>query len=360
MSKCDTWCHAERSPEGGMSELRQNIATKEWVIVEPDRLKGKTLQETLNPLQDELPRHDDRCPFCPGNEDRFDNVEIDSLPHPDPTNDAGSRWLAQVLENKYKIFEEDPSQPAGPVEFDSDGFHRHLHGYGSHDLVIESPVHNETFATMATSEVAAVLELYLRRFRALDGAGNLLTVIFKNHGSRSGASQSHPHTQVVGMRVVPNYIRFLLEEARRYFDSHGVCVYCKMLDHELEAQNRIVWANDRFVSFVPFAAGVPYEVMLLSRRHAAHFGGLTGEEIEDFADCLRATMRKLYFGLSNPDYNIVVKNAPYRQGHVPFFHWHVQIAPSLRSPGGFELGARVNVNVVSPEDAAEHLRSVQL
>ena len=343
-----------------MSELRQNIATKEWVIIEPARLKGGKLQESLNPLQEGLASHDEGCPFCPANEGRFGNVELDFVPPIDPTSTAGSRWQAQALENKYKIFQEDPSRPAGPVEFDTDGFNRRLHGYGDHELIIESPEHNQTLGTMTSAEISAVIQLYQRRFRALDGAGNLLAVIFKNHGPRSGASQLHPHSQIVGMRVVPNYIRFLLEEARRYFDSHGVCVYCKMLKHELESGRRVVWSNEHFVSFVPYAANVPYEVALLPRRHVAHFGDLGGEEIDAFAECLGATMRKLYLGLSNPDYNIVLKNAPYRQAQVPFFHWHVQIAPSLRAPGGFELGARVNVNVVPPEDAAEHLKTVEL
>lgn len=342
-----------------MSELRQNITTSEWVVIAPERLKDGPLQATLNSAQDDLPLHDDRCPFCPANQERFDNLEIDSIPHHDPDNLIGSPWIAQCVENKYKVFEEDPDHRGGPVEFETDGIYRRLEGHGSHELVIESPVHNETLATMPRAAIAAVLELYLLRFRALDSAGNLLTVIFKNHGRRSGASQPHPHSQVVGMRVVPNYIRFLLEEARRYFDSNGVCVYCKVLRHELADGRRVVWENDRFVCFVPYAAAVPYEMHILPRKHAAHFGKLGGEEIAALADCLRASMRKLYLGLSNPDFNLVVKNAPYAQGKVPSYHWHIQVVPCLRSPGGFELGARVNVNVVAPEAAAEHLRRVQ-
>ncbi len=42
-----------------MSELRQNLATREWVIMAPERLKGRALQKELNPLLDTHPDYAD-------------------------------------------------------------------------------------------------------------------------------------------------------------------------------------------------------------------------------------------------------------------------------------------------------------
>ena len=52
-----------------MSELRQDITTKEWVILAPER--GKRPQrhpKKKSRTTDEIPNWDSTCPFCPGND----------------------------------------------------------------------------------------------------------------------------------------------------------------------------------------------------------------------------------------------------------------------------------------------------
>jgi UDPglucose--hexose-1-phosphate uridylyltransferase len=51
-----------------MPELRQDYATKEWVIIATERAKRphEFLKGRSEPPQ--LPPHDPNCPFCPGNE----------------------------------------------------------------------------------------------------------------------------------------------------------------------------------------------------------------------------------------------------------------------------------------------------
>ena len=344
-----------------MSELRQNLATREWVIIAPERLKGKPLQAQKNSLMDEIPDYDENCPFCPANEDRFENIQIEYIPHPDPDNKAGSPWLARCIENKYKIFQEYSSRPARPTEFEQQGIYCKFTGCGSHELVISSPDHNKTFATMSQHEVEAVVDLYLRRFNKYkENPNNLLTIIFMNHGPRSGASQIHPHSQIVSMRVVPNYLRFLLDEATRYFDTKGICVFCKIIDFELQRDERVVYQNERFMSCVPFAAAVPYEVNIFPKVHDSLLGDMSDEEAVEFSDCLRKTMRKLYLALSNPDFNMVFRNPSYHLSGVPFYHWHVQIVPHVRLAGGFELGSRIMVNIVEPEESARVLREIEV
>ena len=342
-----------------MSELRQNLATKEWVIVSPERLKGKPFPGEQNALLDSVPEYDEKCPFCPRNEERFDNVEIEHIPHPDPGNAFASPWLVCCIENKFKIFQEYASCPTEPTEFDRDGIYCRFMGCGSHELVIESPQHNKSLATMSQEEVERVIEMYLRRFNALKkNPNNLLCIIFKNHGPRSGASQMHPHSQILGMRVVPNFLRFLIDEAQRYFDGNGVCVFCKMLKFELGRGVRTVCENDHFVSYVPYAGTVPFETSIFPKRHDALFGDMSDEEAAAFADCLRDTMGRLYRVLSNPDFNLVLRNPPYPMSGVPFYHWHMQIIPHTKTDGGFERGSRIGVNVLPPEQAAGQLRNV--
>jgi len=342
-----------------MSELRQDIATGSWVIIAPERMKGKSFDKLKNPLRDTLPEYDENCPFCPQNESRFENIEKAKIPYPDSDNPFKSSWQARAIENKYKIFNKQDKDRKISSGFEIEGIYNKAPSNGEHDLIIENPQHNKCFGTMTQDEVVAVIKLYTMLFNQFSQTpGTLLTVIFKNHGFRSGASQVHPHSQVISMGVVPNFIRFLLAEAQRYFDSHGRCVFCAINDYELQSKKRMIYENKRFCSFIPYAASVPYQTMIMPKVHDSLFGDMTEDEIQEFADCLRITMKKLYIGLSNPDFNMILRNPPYPLSRVPFYHWQMEIVPHILTQGGFELGSRMNVNVVVPEESAEHLRSV--
>jgi len=335
-----------------MSELRQNLATREWVVIAPERLKGKSLIKEPNRLLDVLPEYEESCPFCPGNEKKFIHIQKDLIM-------KNNEWTVKGIENKYRIFKK--YDDAGLKEFNNEGIYLNYEGYGEHELVIEHNKHNKSFAVMENIEVENVIEMYLRRFNDLKkNPNNQLTMIFKNNGIFAGASQKHPHSQIVSLRVIPNYLRTLLDEATRYFDNHGICVFCKIIEYEKKEQKRIVFENSEFNSFVPYAASTPYEVCILPKKHDSVFRDTTSNEVTCLAECLKITMNKIYKCLSNPDYNLILRNPPYSLAGVLFYHWHIQIIPRISKPGGFELGTRMNVNVVYPEKAAEDLRKEKL
>ncbi len=50
-----------------MSELRQDPATKQWVILATERAK-RPHDFSRPPVQDSIPEYKADCPFCPGNE----------------------------------------------------------------------------------------------------------------------------------------------------------------------------------------------------------------------------------------------------------------------------------------------------
>jgi UDPglucose--hexose-1-phosphate uridylyltransferase len=338
-----------------MSEIRQDLATRNWVIIAPERLKGKKFAGANNPCLKTFVQYDKTCPFCPGNEERFPNIEVDRIVCPDNSEP----WQALCIENKYKIMGDAPECPMGPSEFDIDGIYHRFMGCGNHELIIESPYHNRSFALMTVDEVIPTIELYVRRYTELGkNPNNLITLIFKNHGPASGASQRHPHSQIVASRIVPNYVRSLVDEARRYFDNEGVCVYCKIINFELKEKKRIVYENDHFVTLSPYAAPLPFQLDIYPKQHESDFRNLDSRLIASLGDCLQVTMKKLYIRLGNPDFNIIFRNPPYQDTNVPYCHWFVQIGPHCITPGGFEIGSRMHVNVIPPEQAAAELREV--
>ena len=66
-----------------MSELRQNLATKEWVIIALER--SKRPHEFVDPRRSDCgdgPAWDAHCPFCPGNEEI--DLEVLRIPQEGP------------------------------------------------------------------------------------------------------------------------------------------------------------------------------------------------------------------------------------------------------------------------------------
>ncbi len=338
-----------------MSELRQRLDTGEWVIMAPERLKGRELQKEKNPLQDVYPAYEKNCPFCFGNDDRYTNIEIDRINSPD-TND----WTVRCVENKFQIFSNHERAPIESSEYPRNGIYHKYSRYGNHELVIESAEHNKTLGIMNHDEASNIIEMYYRRYKALNNGENRQTVLFKNHGNLSGASQKHPHSQIVSMMVVPEYIRFLVDNAMRYYDRNGRCVFCKIIENEINNEERLVYHNDKFVAIVPYASSVPFEIEIYPKRHEGGFDIMPGEDIVELSDCLRVVVSKLYQALSNPDYNIIFRNPPYHLSSILPYHWHLKVIPYLSMPGGFELGSGMRVNVMMPEDSADILRKIDV
>jgi len=336
-----------------MPQLRQDVATRRWSIIaverakRPDDFAGKRKAE-------KLPAHSVTCPFCTGNE-HMTPEPVYVVPGSGPAGSTG--WQVRVVPNRF---------PALAVPSAGDarkrtkrGLYLEMNGCGQHEVVIESPDHSRTIATMSVEEVTAVVRTYRERFLAMDALDwNQLIIIFRNQGEVAGTSLAHPHSQIIGAPIVPEDIRSRLDQAQRYYDDNGTCVYCDIIASEVADGARVIGSNPGFVAICPFASTVPYEIWIIPRRHASSFGVLTDAEADLMARILRETLAKLYALLGNPDYNYVIRSSPHYSAGEPHFHWYLEILPRLTTAAGFEIGSGINVNVVVPEDAAAQLRKV--
>jgi UDPglucose--hexose-1-phosphate uridylyltransferase len=237
-------------------------------------------------------------------------------------------------------------------------FFRTASGVGEHEVIIETPRHDQTLATLSPRRTEEVCLVYLRRYRALEKDKRFkLILIFRNHGASAGTSLKHPHSQAIALPLVPANIRHLLEEAMRYYDDHGSCVFCDMTREELAAKKRIITENERFVAFHPFASRSPFETWIVPKKHNACFGSISENEARPLAGMLRGVLKALYDKLGDPDYNLIVRTAPIRDAEEDYYHWHVQILPRLTTPAGFELGSGVYINTSLRERTAKFVRT---
>ena len=326
------------------NELRHNPVTGQWVIYSLSRRKRPMDMAGAHENTTGRPAYDEQCPFCPGHEQELPNVLLECR-RQEPL------WQLRVVENKYPAL-----TPRGDLQRTRQGLYLHMEGYGHHEVVIESPVHNRQIPLMSDDEVKTIIEAYHRRYLDLmQHERNMLIVIFRNYGQRAGASLAHPHSQIISTGLVPEHIREQEYRAQRYFDEWGHCIYCDMLEEELSAGTRIVHEDSSFVSYIPYAAEQPFETWIMPRIHRAHFGEFSEQEKSDLASTLRTLLQILHRKLGDPDYNYVIhSSAKYRSGE-PQVHWFLKIRPRLTTRAGFEIGSGMSINTSLPEEDAAFL-----
>jgi UDPglucose--hexose-1-phosphate uridylyltransferase len=327
------------------SHIRLNRATHEWVIYAPSRRKRPQDFKTKLP-QPSQAEEKNRCPFCP--QQKAEKILLE-LP-----NMNGSGWQTRVVANKFPALTPDV-EPHRSLS----GIYLALPGYGHHEVLIESPDHDQTPATMTVEAISAIIESYrLRYLELIKVPQNLFIIIFRNHGKAAGASLRHPHSQIIATPIVPRHYRWQEDEAQRYFDEWGRCPYCDMLEFELCDRQRLVGENEEFVAFIPYAAEVPFEVMILPKQHSADFGTISPSQVQSFASLLKYILNRLYVKLHNPDYNYAILTAARYKVDEPHLHWYCQIRPRLGTPAGFEMGSGISINPSLPEADAAFLNSV--
>jgi UDPglucose--hexose-1-phosphate uridylyltransferase len=105
------------------------------------------------------------------------------------------------------------------------------------------------------------------------------------------------------------------------------------------------------VLLAPYASRLPFQLMLAPRTPRARFqdDGPLGAAL--LHDGLSRLSRHLG---SSPPLNLWVRTAP--RGAEEFC-WRIDVMPRLTHLAGLELSTEVNLNIVSPEHAAELLRA---
>ncbi len=324
-----------------MSEFRFNRVTGDWVIIASERAR-RPEDYIIRMNRRDVPSHVGTCPFCIGNEEQTETV------FSEPANGS---WKVRVLKHKFPAL-----VPHHDHEVSGGVMDRRMAGAGYHEVVVTHPEHNRYIFEQSAEELKLVLGALKRRYVEIGSDERMaLIVISKNHG---GSALDHPHFQLLATPVMPNDVRRRTQDARQFFDENGFCLFCGMISDEIKNAARIIHKTEHFVSFVPFAAISPFHVWLMPLRHSPDFGAVTEEELSDLAAHMRRLLRKIYFGLDDPDFNFVLRSILERSGDVRSFHWYMSLIPRVSQPAGFELGSGMYINASIPEKSAEFLRNI--
>ena len=327
-----------------MPELRKDYVTDTWVVF--STVRSKRPEEFRAPGK-KTPA--EKCPFCYGHE-HMTPPEILAYRKEGPRN--GSGWWIRCVPNKYPALEVE-----GEVHHRVRQLFHSVNGVGAHEVIVETPDHDATMSELSDFQVQEIITAYKQRYLDLTKDKRFKYIlIFKNHGEKAGASQTHPHSQLIATPIVP---RRIMEEVtagiRHYEATGGSCIWCDIVETEQEEEKRVVSENEMFIALSPYAARFPFETWILPKAHETAFEDITDQERTPFARILKDALGRLNRILDDPPFNYYIHTSPTDRKDSRY-HWHLEITPRLTETAGFERGTGVYINPVMPEDAAQILR----
>jgi UDPglucose--hexose-1-phosphate uridylyltransferase len=280
-------------------------------------------------------------PFAPGNE-RMTPPELYAA------HEADGGWRVRVFDNLYPALEQADAEPERDAK--PDLFTR-LPAAGAHEVIVNSPRPVTALIELDDSELHEAVETWRERMRAHAQAACLHLSV--NEGYAGGASIPHTHAQLYALEFVPAQIarereRFAAYAAR----TMGGNLLGDLIQEEVRRGERIVAIDNETVLAAPFAAWLPYQLMIAPRRPRLRFedDGPSGAAM--LHDALARLARRHGPGVP---LNLWVRTAPRGAEH---FCWRIDILPRLSGLAGLELGTGVHLNSVAPELAAAELRAI--
>ena len=227
-------------------------------------------------------------------------------------------------------------------------------------MVLFSPEHDQSLASLPPEQVRKVVDLWAERTEALLARPEIeYVLVFENRGREVGATIDHPHGQIYGYPFVPP------APASEVHDADS-CAVCGEVEREVQAKERIVAEVGDWVAWVPFASGYAYGMRIAPRTHIGSLPALDAAARDDLARLLIDVLGRYDRLWPAPDGATASRTSCGSTRRRPSgddgWHVHAHIAPPLRAPGVLryvasgELGSGTLSNPVVPEDAARALR----
>jgi UDPglucose--hexose-1-phosphate uridylyltransferase len=332
-----------------MPELRKDPIIGRWVIISLERGRRPT------DFPDEGRRRKGGfCPFCTGNESTTPPEVLAYRDGGSPPNGPG--WKLRVVPNKFPAL-----QVEGMLNKMGEGIYDKMNGIGAHEVIIETPDHNETLSAMPVKRVEDVLWSYRDRIEDLKKDRRFSYIlVFKNEGESAGATLEHSHSQLIALPIVPKSVIEEVEGAKQHYNLKERCIYCDIIRQETMTGSRMIAENRDFVSFAPFAPRFPFETWIMPKTHSSNYSSGTPEQYANLALILQETLKRLDRVLSVPPYNYIIHTSPFRDERNDYFHWHLELMPKLTHVAGFEWGSGFYINPTPPEEAAKFLREAKI
>lgn len=222
--------------------------------------------------------------------------------------------------------------------------------YGTQEVVVETPEGHVDLGQLPVEHIEKVFEAYQIRTKILSKDPKIQYIlIFKNVGGRAGASLDHAHSQIFAAGFVPPHVIEKLRRAEEYKIQRGRAYYMDLLARE-RGGPRWILEEGGIAAFAPYASYYNYEVWIMPTRRVDNVTQLTNAERHALAKTLKYLLEKIA-DLGLP-YNFYLHQVvQYDEEHL-----YIRLAPRKSVWAGVELGTRLVINSVAPEEAAKYYR----
>ena len=296
------------------------------------------------------------CPYCPGAEAATAPEIAAYRKDGSPANTSG--WSVRVVPEPDPYFRVEREMAREGV-----GMYDMISPRGASELIVESPRHDDTLATLSLEQVESVLWMYRDRLSDLKRDQQIRDILISRRHKKPGVAVHHPYSRVTAIPIVFDETRRELREAREYYQYKRRCLYCDLVRQEIASHERIVRLSPSFAVLVPYAPRSPLEVWVVPRRHAcAYEEALTAELAAEAAGLVSHIARAFGTQLGDPGYELQLHNAPNLRSRIlqgewatirDDYHWHIEI---VVEPERANRVGGIFVNEKSPEASAAELR----
>jgi len=334
-----------------MPELRKDPVLSRWIIIATERRQRPS--DFL--IEQPVTKSGGFCPLCAGHE-QTTPTEVWACRLGGNQTPNSPDWQVRVVPNKYPAL-----RIEGSLDKRGEGIYDRMNGVGAHEVIVESPNHDDQFAYLPPDKIFYVLLAYRERILDLQKDPRFgYVMIFKNHGRAAGASLEHSHSQLVALPVIPQLISAEMDGAASYYRFRERCIFCDMIAQEIYQDVRVVGQNDDFIVISPYAPRTPFEMWVLPKEHEAAYRHQSDKSLVSLAMILSETLRRLDAIIPGVPYNFVLHTSPLRASCSDHYHWHLEIVPKLTSIAGFEWGSGFYINPMPPEEATRHMKDAKL
>ena len=337
-----------------MPELRIDPLSGHRTIVAGERSRrpgGEPRSAPADPIDPE------RDPFAEGHEDRTP-PELYALREDGSAPDSPG-WRVRVVPNLYPALsapgpDGGPQSAAAAEEPGGRGgtpqeLFISLPATGAHEVIVNGPEPVTSLAELPREQVVAAVETWRERMRVNEHSAYVQLIV--NERIEAGASLPHTHAQLYALDFVPGEVARERERSGAYTTrTMGSSLLGDVVAEEVRRGERVVAIDEEAVLMAPWASRLPFQLMLAPRRPRPRFeeGGPSGASLLHDGLCRLAR----HLG-SSPPLNMWVRTAP--RGAEDFC-WRIDVLPRLTHLAGLELSTGLNLNIVSPEQAAAALR----
>jgi len=263
-------------------------------------------------------------------------------------------WLIRVVPNLYPAFIQ-PKTKMREKQIDKNG--SMAPAVGHHEVLVESPIHDEGPANAPISQLVHVINGYVDRLRELAEKPYVKYVsIFRNYGLEAGASLSHAHSQIIATLFVPEVLKAEAYSSKKFWVRNKKCIFCKLIEEERNGA-RFVLENPHFAVFTPYASVNPMEFWIFPKKHENSLLDMSQVAVRSFAETLKKCLNGLKVLVNDPPYNYGFHLTIEKEAY-DYYHWHLEVYPKLSIWAGFEKSTGIYINTVTPELAADALREV--